>query len=96
MHPTLINSENWTYCHFKRGSLFCRISSGGEPLSGGLIQDLFYVGVMDEEGKTFFQKTFTEFEKALNFINTQYADWDFKDATQNEASEGGCSTCIAH
>lgn len=96
MITTLINSDNWTFCHYASANLKAIISFGASPESTSDELE-YYVTVIDEEGKDVFQKDFNSLDSACSYINNRYQKiWKFVDATVKTVDASGCSTCVAH
>lgn len=96
MGENLINSDNWTFCHYASNNKKAVITFGASP---DMPEDNFeyYVTVVDEDNNELFQKDFSKLDVACKYINQRYQDiWDFVDATSNAKKAGGCSTCVAH
>lgn len=97
MNNKLINSENWTYTHYKAQNMKAFISFGALP-EGSINQSefIYMATVLDEENNEIFQRDFDDIDSACQFINKRYNPiWDFIDARVAK-KEGGCSTCVAH
>lgn len=95
MDNNRVNSDNWTFCHFKANDLKAFISFGASP---DILDDtfLYMATVVDSEHNEVFQKEFTQVDLACDYLNNKYSDlWDFVDARAPK-KEGGCSTCVAH
>lgn len=96
MEKNLINSYNWSYCHYAASNQKAIISFGADP---DLSEDtfLYFVTVIDNDNNETFQMQFRDLLPACNYINKRFNKiWNFVDATQKQKSDGGCSTCIAH
>ena len=96
MTKNIINSDNWTFCHYASKDTKAVITIGASP---ELEQDLFeyFVTVIDEDNNEVFQKEFLKLDSACTYINARYKDmWEFIDATAQVKKDGGCSTCVAH
>lgn len=96
MIKNLINSDNWTFCHYASKDAKAVITIGSSP---ELEEDQFeyFVTVIDEDNNEIFQKDFLKLEVACAYINQRYKDmWNFVDATAKVKQDGGCSTCVAH
>ena len=96
MTQNLINSDNWTFCHYASKANKAVITLGASP---GSTQDEFeyFVTVIDEDNTEVFQKEFNKLTTACAYINRRYEDiWNFVDATASNTKDGGCSTCVAH
>lgn len=96
MIKNLVNSDNWTFCHYASKQNKAVITFGASP---NMEEDEFeyFVTVIDEDNNELFQKEFTKLSVACSYINTRYKDiWTFVDATAKDSKEGGCSTCVAH
>jgi hypothetical protein len=96
MNRNLINSDNWTFCHYASEQLKAVITFGASPDTSEKEFD-YYVTVVDEDNTEVFQKEFNKLDIACKYINQRYSDiWDFVDATAATKKAGGCSTCVAH
>lgn len=96
MNKNLINSDNWTFCHYAAINAKAVITLGASP---DMQEDQFdyFVTVIDDDNNEIFQKDFNKLATACSYINNRYADiWNFIDATAKIKKEGGCSTCVAH
>ena len=97
MDKNIINSDNWTFCHYATNNLKAVITLGGSPELIADDQFDFYITVLNADNIEQFQKKFKNLKSACLEINNKYGKiWDFKDATVKEGKEGGCSTCVAH
>lgn len=95
MNNNTINTDNWTFCHFKAKNLKALITFGASP---SILDDSFqyYTTVLDEDHNEVFQAEFSSLDDACSYINNKYGEiWNFVDSRVKK-SEGGCSTCVAH
>jgi hypothetical protein len=96
MEKNLINSDNWTHCHFAAIDQKALITIGADP-SFGNETTLYFVTAIDTENNEVYQMQFNKLETACQYINKRYQKiWDFVDLTKKQDKKGGCSTCIAH
>ena len=88
----LVTSQNWNHCGFKTRQLRAFVGMGAVP--GTKNPSVIYsVTVGDEDFREIYQQDFDALDKALDFINGRYGEWDFYDLGQ---SGGGCGSCSAH
>jgi hypothetical protein len=96
MDSNLLNSDNWTYCHYASQNQKAIISIGASPEM--LAEEFeYYVTILDQEEKTVFQTSFTDLTTAITYANRRFNKiWKFVDARFANKKEGSCSTCVAH
>lgn len=96
MDKNLINSDNWTFCHYASTEAKAVITIGASPdMDDNEFE--YFVTVIDEDNNEIFQKEFNKLTTACSYINTRYKDiWNYIDATAKTVKDGGCSTCVAH
>lgn len=95
MESNTINTDNWSFCHYKAKNLKALITFGASP---SILDDSFqyYTTVLDEEHNEVFQAEFNDLQEACNYINNKYSDiWNFTDSRVKKSADG-CSTCVAH
>lgn len=91
-----ITEENWTFCGFKANELLAVISLGAKPSSSGTETDLlYYLTVMDNDGKDVFQQEYSSLSLAIDTINAKYSHWSFQDRA-GVSTGSGCGDCAAH
>jgi hypothetical protein len=91
-----INSDNWTFCHYKIADLRSQVMLSAEPTESEEPKYLYTVTVLKEETIEVSTEDFDTLEGACDFINNKYKRWEFVDQLNKKADEGGCGSCIAH
>ncbi len=86
----MFTTENWTHSTYSCADKKAIISFGADETTNFI----YFVSLLDTENKQVRQNEFQNLENAVQFINTEFGHWPYKDLEVND--EGGCGSCAAH
>lgn len=86
----MISAQNWSHSYFEKSALKAQIGLVATPDC----PELFSVSLVDENFQEYECHDFNQLDLAINYINSRYHDWEFKDLSQK--SDSGCDSCSAH
>lgn len=93
-----INAQNCNYSSYTSKNLQVFISFSAAPLKNSEdCQFSYCVTVTNFDFEEVYQKSFTNEEDALQFINQKYGHWEYNATRGGKNTDGdGCGSCGAH